>query len=246
MKRILIVGACSAIATECARLWAAQGCAFALVGRNEEQLSATANDLVARGADAAHTYVLDLLDTHALPDMVVWSSQTLGGIDIAMIAHGALPDQSQCERSTSALLASLSINALSTAALLTEIAPVMEAQRAGAIGVITSVAAVRGRRSNYVYGSAKSMVSTFCEGLRVRLSHSDVSLTEIRPGFVATPMTEGLDLPGYLVVTPAAIAPRIISAIEGGKSITYTPRFWRWIALIIRTIPVSLFNRLDL
>jgi decaprenylphospho-beta-D-erythro-pentofuranosid-2-ulose 2-reductase len=137
-------------------------------------------------------------------------------------------------------------NGSSVVALLTLLANRFEQQRAGMLAVITSVAGDRGRPSNYVYGSAKAQVSVFCEGLRARLFKAGVSLTDIRPGFVATAMTRGLPLPGPLVASPEAVARRIVAGVERRKDVLYTPAFWALIMLVIRCIPRFVFKRLKL
>ncbi len=246
MKRILIIGANSAIATACAREWASQGASFFLVARHPEKLSQTAADLVARGAGACHTYALDVTHLDAHPAMLTAGLDALGEIDIALIAHGTLPDQAACEQNATLAVTAFTLNATATLALLTLLANQFERQRHGTLAVITSVAGDRGRPSNYVYGSAKAAVSTFCEGLQARLFKAGVHLIDIRPGFVATPMTQGLPLPAALVAQPDAVAKRIVTGIERQVDVLYAPAFWALIMLIIRTIPGVVFKRLSL
>jgi short-subunit dehydrogenase len=97
-----------------------------------------------------------------------------------------------------------------------------------------------------VYGSAKAAVSTFCEGLRPRLFKAGVSLTDIRPGFVNTPMTAGLPLPAMLVAEPDTVATRIVHGIARKRDVLYVPAFWAIILLIVRLLPRPLFKRLSL
>ncbi len=130
--------------------------------------------------------------------------------------------------------------------MLTLLAGVFEAQKGGTIAVISSVAGDRGRPSNYVYGAAKAAVTTFCEGLRARLFKSGVQVLTIKPGFVDTPMTAGLPLPGLLVATPDRVAGDIVRAIERGKNSIYTPWFWGGIMLVVRSLPGFVFNRASL
>jgi short-subunit dehydrogenase len=120
-----------------------------------------------------------------------------------------------------------------------------DAQRSGCLAVITSVAGVRGRKSNYIYGSAKAAVSTFLEGLRDRVSAAGVSVVDIRPGFVDTPMTVHLPK-NLLYATPAAVGARIHRAMLAGNAVVYTPWFWRWIALALQLIPRSIFAKLTM
>ncbi|MGA2655219.1 MAG: SDR family oxidoreductase [Gammaproteobacteria bacterium] len=246
MNKILIIGAASAIALASARLFAAQKAEFFLVGRNPDKLQANADDLLARGASVAHVYTLDLNDFDAHPAMLEKCFNTLGTVDIALIAHGTLPDQTLCEQDVSQALQEFSSNGLSIIALLTLLANRMQAKGSGTLAVISSVAGDRGRPSNYLYGAAKSAVNTFCEGLRARLFKSGVHVLLIKPGFVDTPMTKDLSLPGLLVVKPEVVAKDIYKAITRRKNTIYTPFFWCGIMLIIKMIPETIFKRLKL
>jgi decaprenylphospho-beta-D-erythro-pentofuranosid-2-ulose 2-reductase len=246
MKKILIVGATSAIATACAREWAADGATLYLVGRQRERLEQIGADLVARGAKGATTHVLDMNDFDAHQPMLDACVATLGGIDIALIAHGTLADQKACEQDVKVALRELSTNGLSVIALLTPLANLMESAKTGVIAVISSVAGDRGRPSNYVYGTAKAAVTTFCEGLRARLFKAGVHVLTIKPGFVDTPMTAGMPLPGPLVAKPERVANDIVRAIEKKRDVIYTPWFWAGIMLIIRFVPRFLFKRASL
>ena len=246
MTRILIIGATSAIATSWARLWTRKETAFYLVGRNSSKLDQTAADLVARGAGDAYTHTIDMNDLAAHGAMLEKCSEVLKTIDIALIAHGTLPDQQACERDVDTTIAEVSNNCISVIAILTNLANRFETQGSGTIAVISSVAGDRGRPSNYVYGSAKSAVSTFCEGLNARLHKSGVHVLTIKPGFVDTPMTQGLSLPKLLVASPEKVAIGIQRAINRQSNVVYVPWFWRYIMLVIKSIPPFLFKRLDL
>jgi hypothetical protein len=246
MKRILVIGATSTIAGACARLWAAQGASLYLVGRDDAKLEALAGDLSVRGASSVHRHRMDANDIPAHPAMLEAAVHALGGLDVALVAHGTLPDQAACEADAALALREFATNATSVIALLTALANQFARQRSGAIAVITSVAGDRGRPGNYVYGSAKAAVSVFCEGLRARLYSTGVSLTDIRPGFVATPMTQGLPLPAALVAQPEAVATRIVAGIERKADVLYAPAFWAPIMWAIRGIPRALFKRMRL
>lgn len=246
MKRVLIFGANSAIAGACARIWAEQGAALFLVGRNPSKLQSLADDLAVRGAASVHQLVADANEIPRHVIAVESAVRALGGIDIALIAHGSLPDQAACEADPALMVQEFATNTTSVLSILTVLANHLEQQKRGAIGVISSVAGDRGRPSNYVYGSAKAAISTFAEGMRARLFRSGVSLTDIRPGFVATPMTQGLKLPALLVAEPAAVARRITAGIESRADVIYVPAFWALIMMLIRNIPRALFKRLSL
>lgn len=246
MKKVLIIGATSSIATACARLWAEQGNEFFLVARNNEKLKQTAADLSVRGAKAVTLHTMDATDFLAHPAMLACCLGALQQIDIALIAHGTLPDQKACEQGVDMALQEFSNNATSVIALMTLLANQFEKQHCGTLAVISSVAGDRGRPSNYLYGTAKAAVSTFCEGLRARLFKVGVHVIDIKPGFVDTPMTQGLSLPAGLVAKPEQVAQRIVKGIEHKVDVLYTPGFWVLIMMIIKLIPSMIFKRINL
>lgn len=246
MKRVLIIGATSAIATACARLWAEQGSELFLVARNREKLEQTSADLKARGAKTVTLYCMDATDLAAHPDMLENCLSAMQQIDIALIAHGTLPDQKVCEQDVTVALQELNNNGTSVIALLTLLANQFETQRCGNLAVISSVAGDRGRPSNYLYGTAKAAVSTFCEGLHARLFKVGVHVMTIKPGFVDTPMTQGLPLPAVLVAKPEQVARSIIAGIERKVAILYTPGFWKVIMWVIKFLPSAIFKRMSL
>lgn len=245
MKKILIIGATSAIAEATARLWAAQGHRLFLVGRDAERLAAIGADLRIRGATGTDHSVQDLNDLALHPSCIDGAVRTMGGLDLVLIAHGTLGDQKAAEADVAETLRQFNTNAISTISLLTLIANRLEQQKSGTIVVISSVAGDRGRQSNYVYGTAKAAVSTFLQGLRQRLYKSGVSVVTIKPGFVDTPMTAQFKK-GLLWAQPAAIARIIVSKSERSADVVYAPWFWWAIMTIIRWIPESLFKRLKL
>lgn len=245
MKRVLIIGATSAIASACARIWAAQGSEFFLVGRDAEKLQQTALDLRARGAGAVAVHAMEATDVSAHGEMLGACLRALHRIDIGLIAYGTLPLQSACQQDVAIALEEFAINGTSVIALSTVLANQFEAQRGGTLAVISSVAGDRGRPSNYLYGSAKAAVSTFCEGLRARLFKAGAHVITIKPGFVDTPMTQGLALPRALVAQPDQVAKRIVRGIDRRADTLYVPAFWAVIMLAIRHIPGSLFKRLN-
>ncbi len=217
MRKVLIVGATSAMAEAVARKFAQQNDRLFLVARNKDKLSAIASDLLVRGADKVATFEMDANDVAQHKDMLKQAEIDLEGLDTVLIAHGTLSDQQSCEQNVQTMLQELNTNGISTIALLTEIANLFEKQKMGTIGVISSVAGDRGRPSNYVYGSAKAAVSTFLEGLRARMFKVGVHVLDIRPGFVATPMTQGLNLPKLLTVSPEVVAEDIVKAFDKKK-----------------------------
>ena len=245
MSRTLVIGATSAIAEATERLLAARGDALYLVGRNEKMLAEIAADLVVRGCPRIATDALDANDLSAHEAMLMRAEGFLGGIDIALLAYGTLPDQKRCESSVELTVRELHTNAISVVALLTRLANRMERQRAGIIAVVSSVAGDRGRGSNYVYGSAKALVTAFLSGLRQRLRPCGVAVVTIKPGFVDTPMTAAFGK-GALWAKPERIGRGIVRALERKRSTVYLPWFWRPIMFVVRALPDSVFVRLPL
>ncbi len=246
MQNILIIGANSAIATACARIWATRRARFFLVGRDSENLQQLGADLQARGATAVYQHILDVnrRADHAL--MLETCLNTLTTVHIAMVAHGTLPDQNVCEQDVNSAVAEFTTNGLSVIALLTLLSNRLQAQRSGTLAVISSVAGDRGRPGNYLYGAAKAAVTTFCQGLRARLFKYGVHVLTIKPGFVDTPMTRNLKLPAVLLATPHQVAQNIVRAVDYKQDTLYTPWFWWGIMAVIRNIPEKLFKRLRL
>jgi short-subunit dehydrogenase len=245
MQNILIVGATSAIAEACARRYASRGDALFLTGRNLERLATIAADLHVRGARTVHTLSLDVVDYPAQDAAIEAAWAAFGRVDVALIAHGTLPDQSRCETSADYAIDEFSINAVATIRLLTQLAPRMRAQRSGTLAVISSVAGDRGRASNYLYGSAKAAVTEFLSGLRQHLSGEGVNVLTIKPGFVDTPMTSAFKK-GALWASADQVAAGIVRAIDKRRSIAYVPWFWGGIMLVIRHIPEFVFRRIKL
>jgi short-subunit dehydrogenase len=245
VRKVLVVGAGSAIAEAACRIFAARGDSLYLVARNKDVLAAAAADLEVRGAHAVGAETLDANDLPAHAAMIERAESFMGGLDTVLLAHGTLSDQKACEASVETTLRELSTNGISVVALLTRIAERFERQRAGTIAVISSVAGDRGRQSNYVYGAAKALVTTYTSGLRQRLYKSGVAVITVKPGFVDTPMTAAF-AKGALWAKPDRIATGIVRAIDRSATVVYLPAFWRPIMFIIRTIPESLFRRLKL
>jgi decaprenylphospho-beta-D-erythro-pentofuranosid-2-ulose 2-reductase len=245
MKNILIIGATSAIAEATARIFAQRGANLYLLARNNERLASMCQDLRQRGAKGTCFAVLDANDIDRHEAVLNEAIATLGSIDIVLIAHGTLSDQAACESDVALTLSEINTNALSSIALLTQLANTLQAQGHGTLAVISSVAGDRGRQSNYVYGCAKAMLNTFLQGLRNRLHADGIQVLTIKPGFVNSPMTAEFDK-GLLWAEPETIASGIVKAIDKGKHEVYLPFFWRYIMLLIRQLPERLFVRLSL
>jgi len=245
MRKILIVGATSAIAEATARVWAQRGDKLFLAARQAAPLQSVADDLRTRGAAFVGQKVFDANDLAAHPALLADATQAMGGLDTVLIAHGTLSDQARAQTDAAYAMAEIGTNGTSVVHLMGLAGEQLGAQGHGAIAVISSVAGDRGRQSNYVYGSAKALVSAFASGLRQRLHKRGVSVVTIKPGFVDTPMTASFKK-GALWAKPDQVAADIVAGVDKGKAEVYTPGFWRLIMLIIRHIPEFVFVKLAL
>ncbi len=246
--RILIVGATSAIAEHCARLWIKQdACALILLGRDQDKLQRVASDLKVRTPEVEiQLQTVDFLNAAAIQNCINTINQQ-GAIDLALIAHGNLPDQEQCQNDLTQCQQAIEVNAVSPILFTEIIAKHMIGRNHGKLAVIGSVAGDRGRKSNYVYGASKALIDKYVQGLQHRLAliGSNVTATLIKPGPTATPMTAGISGKGKLA-SPEQVADDIVQAIDKGKATVYTPGKWAIIMMIIRNLPFFLFKKMDI
>jgi short-subunit dehydrogenase len=240
-ERVLIVGATSAIAAEVARNYAGRGARLHLLARNADKLRTLLGTL---GLAAQVTSELaDFNELTLVEGLVERAVKAIGGIDVVLIAHGELGDQLETERAFAAADAAFRANFLSVIAFLVPLANVMEAERNGCIGVITSVAGDRGRPRNYTYGAAKGALNIYLQGLRSRLFRSGVRVVTLKLGPVDTPMTVSHEKTA-LFGKPVPVAASIVRALDAGVSEAYVPWFWGLIMPIVKNTPERLFQLL--
>jgi decaprenylphospho-beta-D-erythro-pentofuranosid-2-ulose 2-reductase len=244
-RRVLILGATSGIAREASRCFAAEHARLFLVARNEKNLQALSDDLRIRGAESVETLAADLTDDPSHPLIISRAFAVWDGLDAALIAHGTLPDQLLAENDPALLRNAVEINYFSAVSLLMQLAKAFEEQRFGVLAVIGSVAGDRGRRGNYVYGSAKAALATFVAGLRLRLAAANVQVVLIKPGWVSTPMTAHLSQ-NFLFVSAEQAGQGVCNAMISPRAVVYCPWYWKWIMGFIRFIPEPIFAKLNL
>jgi short-subunit dehydrogenase len=229
------------------RRWAAaEPTEFVLVGRSRERLDAVVDDLHARNPGTrAKAVEFDFSPTGDIA-LLLEGVFADGEIDVALIAHGSLPSQASIQGDLAAVRAALEINAIGPALFVEALADRMLRVGRGRLAVISSVAGDRGRRSNYVYGAAKALLSAYTEGVWHRLAGSGVTVTLIKPGPTATPMTEQLRSAGARLASADAVAASIVAGVDRGAPIVYAPPIWRLIMTVVRSIPRAVFRRLPL
>lgn len=245
MKRIVIIGATSSIAEHCARLWVKEPVELALVGRNQSKLDMIAKDLKVRSPQSKiATAITNFKEPNAID--AVTSELCQNPVHIVLIAHGSLPEQAQCQSNLTLNKETLETNGVSTVLFAEAFASHMERYNYGTLGIIGSVAGDRGRKSNYVYGAAKGLVTRYVQGLQHRLAKTLVKVVLIKPGPVLTPMTEHLLQKGAKLTPVDQVAGVIVKAIANGKPQVYVPRRWSLIMQILRHIPRFAFNKLNI
>jgi len=242
-KRVLIIGATSAVAAEVAVLCAERGDRLHLVARNADKLAAVALRC-ARPQVTVTTQTADFSQLEHNEVCVAEALVALGGVDCVLIAHGDLGDQLASEQSFTEAEKILRVNFTSVVSLLIPLANHLEHAKAGTLGVISSVAGDRGRPRNYTYGAAKGALNTYLQGLRTRLYASGVSVTTLKLGPVDTPMTR--DHKKHLLFgKPKSVARSILQALDARVPEAYVPSFWRATMPIVKNTPEWLFQRLS-
>ncbi len=243
MSYVLIIGAKSDIAKATAREYAKHGYDLYLAGRGIQELEELANDITVRTEKAVKLVELDILDydSHqAFYDNL--EEKPLGVIS----AVGYLGDQEKAQSDFVEAQKIIDTNYTGVVSLFNIIANDFEKRRAGFMVGISSVAGDRGRKSNYIYGSAKAALTAYLSGLRNRLYDAQVHVLTVKPGFVATKMTEELDLPEKLTAQPEEVASDIYSAQQKGKNVIYTKWIWKWVMMVIKMIPEWKFKGMSI
>lgn len=239
----IILGATSAMARAFARAVADRGDAVFLAGRDMDDLSHAAADLVLRGARLAEALAFDARKPAGFDAIIDRAASEEGTINVAVFV-GSMPAQSEIDADASLVDGTVTDSFTGPARFLQTIAPLMEQRGGGTVVGVGSVAGDRGRIGNYVYGAAKAGFHTYLSGLRNRLTRAGGHVVTVKPGFVDTAMTWGL--PGmFLVATPDMVARDILTAVRKKRNVIYTPFFWRYIMLIIRSIPEPIFKKLS-
>jgi len=243
MSYVLIVGAKSDIAKELARVYAKNDYDLYLAGRSIEELEEFSQDVAIRGGKEVVLKELDITDFASHQSFYdSLEPKPLGVI----VVSGYMNEQHIVQKEWSESLQTINVNYTGAVSLLNIVANDMEDKRNGFIVGVSSVAGDRGRKANYIYGSAKAAFSTYLSGLRNRLFESDVHVLTVKPGFVATKMTEHLVLPEKLTAQPEDVALDIFQAQQSRKNILYTKWIWRYVMLIIKHIPEFLFKKMSI
>jgi short-subunit dehydrogenase len=239
--KLLILGANSDIALAVGRIFAeAEHAELILASRDLERLRKRAKDISLRGGVKAEAVYFDARDHDAHAPFYEAITPKPDGV---VLAFGLFGDQQAARTDRELARQIIDTNFTAAAGILSVVAADFERRGHGFIIGVSSVAGLRGRQSNYVYGSAKAGLTVYLAGLRHRLRRSGVHVMTVLPGFVRTKMTENLDLPARLVAEPRSAAEAIYRGWQKRRAVVYAPGFWRWIMLLIRATPESIFIR---
>jgi len=243
MSYVLIIGAKSDIAKATAREYAKNGYDLYLAARSSNELEEFAKDIITRTQQTVKLVELDILDyqSHqAFYDHL--EEKPLGVIS----AVGYLGNQKKAQSDFNEAKKIINTNYTGVVSLFNIIADDFEKRRSGFMVGISSVAGDRGRKSNYIYGSAKAALTAYLSGLRNRLYDAQVHVLTVKPGFVATKMTEDMDLPEKLTAQPEEVATDIYNAQQKGTNVLYTKWMWKWVMMIIKMIPEWKFKGMSI
>jgi decaprenylphospho-beta-D-erythro-pentofuranosid-2-ulose 2-reductase len=248
--RVLVLGGTSEIAGAIVRELAARNgaCEVVLAGRDPQALERAARQLRSAGPARVGTLALDALerDGHEAALERAWA-QLGGGVDVAILAVGLLGERGGLPQDIAGALEVLDVNLVGAGSLLLHSARLLREQPGGGgtLVVLSSVAALRARASNVVYGASKAGLDALAQGLADALSGSGVRVLVVRPGFVHTRMTRGLRVPP-LATTPEQVARATVAGLQRGRQTVWAPGAMRWVMLALCALPRRVFRRLAL
>jgi len=242
-KWALVLGANSDIAKSCAKNFASNKFNICLASRDIDNCIATASDIEIRyevkvsvvkfdATDlSSHTEFFDSLDFFP---------------DVTLVSFGVLYNQIDLEKNFQLRKEMVDVNLLGVINSVENLLPMLLKRNKGSLVLMGSAAGDRGKRSNYIYGSTKAAIETYYEGVDHRLHNTGVRIILIKPGFVETKMTLGMDLPLVITASPHEVAKKVYNAVQKEKKVVYVRSIWRLIMLLIRLTPRFIFNKTSL
>jgi decaprenylphospho-beta-D-erythro-pentofuranosid-2-ulose 2-reductase len=243
-RRVVVLGGTSEIALAIVRELLRSGQReVVLVGRDRARLDAAVSVLTRAGCAQASAIELDADDTHRHEAVVEEAFQRLGGADLVLLAVGLLGERGGVPRDVGDALDVLRVNVVGADSLLIWAARALRRQGSGTLVVLSSVAGERVRPGNVVYGAAKAGLDGLARGLGDALHGDGVRVIVVRPGFVRTRMTRGID-PVALAIDPDDVAQAVVRGLDHGKSVVWAPRSLRWVMMAVRALPRPLLRRL--
>jgi NAD(P)-dependent dehydrogenase (short-subunit alcohol dehydrogenase family) len=240
---VVVLGGRSEIGVAVAeRLAGREAGTVVLAARRSGELTAEADAVRAKGA-AVETVEFDADDLASHRKLIDDVVARHGRIDVAVVAFGILGDQARAETDAAHAAAIVHTDYLAQVHVLTELATTLRGQGSGTLVVYSSVAGVRVRRANYVYGSAKAGLDGFASGLADALHGTGVRLLTVRPGFVVGRMTDGMS-PAPLSSTPDQVADATVAALRSGRGDVWVPGTLRLLFAVLRLLPRAVWRRM--
>ncbi len=245
VQSVLVLGGTSDIALATVdALISASTRTVVLAGRDPETLEAAASSRRDRGA-TLHVEKFDATDFSSHTDFVTSMAKQHGDFDLVLLAFGVLGDQEHDEHVPAAVVNVINANFTGAASIGTAVAEQLRAQGHGTLIVLSSVAGEKVRRANYIYGAAKAGMDAFFLGLGEALRGSGAKVMVVRPGFVHTKMTDGMEA-APLAVTADQVAADIVKGIRRGADLVWSPMPIRGVMSILRHVPRPIFRRLPI
>ncbi|MGO9456248.1 MAG: SDR family NAD(P)-dependent oxidoreductase [Acidimicrobiales bacterium] len=244
-QTVVVLGGTSDIASSLIEALVAGGCqTVVLAGRDRGRLDEAASRAVAGGASSAPTVVFDATRPQEAKEVIDRCVAAAGGsVDLVVVAVGALGEQESDVTRPERVAESVTVNFTWPAAALAEVAVRLRAQGQGRVVVLSSIAGVRVRPANYLYGSAKRGLDAFAVSLGEDLTGTGVSVHVVRPGFVRSKMTAGLK-PAPFAVSPADVTAAVQRGITDDERVVWVPGVLRWVSVLMRLVPPALWRRL--
>jgi decaprenylphospho-beta-D-erythro-pentofuranosid-2-ulose 2-reductase len=245
VQSALVLGGGSEIAHATMRALVPSGCrTVVLAARRPEQLATNVAELESLGATTVDTFAFDAADVASHAPTIDKCFAEHGDIDLAVVAFGVLGHGAGIETTPEVAAESVTTNYVGAVSSGLAVARKMREQGHGTIVVLSSVAGERARRSNFVYGSSKAGLDAFAQGLGDALVGSGVRVLVVRPGFVHSKMTKGLD-PAPFATTPDVVAGVITDALASNKEIVWAPPVLRWVAMVFRLLPRAVWRKVS-
>jgi hypothetical protein len=243
MAYVLIIGAKGDIAKSLAEVYAKNNYNLYLAGRNIDEIEEFSNTLKEKNSIEIKLKEFDIVKFNLHEEFYKSLKEKPFGV---ILVAGFNPEQKEAELNWEISLRSINVNYVGPISILNIAANEMEKNQKGFIVGISSAAGDRGRQKNYIYGSSKAGLSAYLSGLRNRLFKKGVHVLTVKPGFVETKMTKGLNLPKKFTAQPSEVADDIFAAQKNKKDILYTSWIWRYIMIIIKSIPEFIFKKTDI
>jgi decaprenylphospho-beta-D-erythro-pentofuranosid-2-ulose 2-reductase len=214
-----------------------------LAGRRPEALAGAAAELRGRGAEQVECLAFDAEDGASHPAVVDAVFEALGEVDLALLAFGVLGDQERAPHDPQLAERIVRTNFLGAVSLAIPLVRRLREQGHGTLVALSSVAAERPRRANFVYGASKAGMDAYFQGLADSLAGSGVEVMVVRPGFVHTKMTEGLPA-APLSTTPEAVAAAVVRGLGTRAGTVWVPARLRHVMCVLRHLPRPVWRRM--